>query len=1056
VTGSPYRELDHIPDRVIEEPEHARPLATFDVSGAKGGDGTHGSQGSDGIGSGANGQHGGHAGPAVGGEHAGKIRIELAEEAEDGVIALRGEQLAPSGSAETIRTTVMLDDRGFIALRALGGEGGQGGDGGRGGNGATGSSGSDATRWSSGGDGGSGGRGGDGGNATSGQPGGDGGNIIVAVAEDDTPLLMLIRHDVHGGGGGARGKNGHGGSGGSGGRGGDSYSWTTTSSYKDSQGNTQTRTHHHRNPGGSNGSRGADGMTGHANVKDGADGADGTYTIEVKSEAGVTTYASRYDLRLVSFAHDSLNEDCVYEPGELVRVFELEVENVGGMPTPSQDELELALVPGGWVKPEPGALRCVKGLEAGARHAVSGELRFRIADFTPTGPSEPLEVDESIMQRALLPSVRRDFEHYQEAGALEAGRFVIRFPARVGAPTNLRSLAAGEATRVRFSVVNQSRFALGSKSACKRVLRVRVTSADDTEIGDDFVGFTADGKDLAPSTGWLHELELLEPGETADLELTLTVRDGAPEYRRFAARIALELGTLDEPATARPIQYRAFDVRVARPFKAAEADLLLVVNHRTTRDEIEAWEALAERLAFRIAIWDLTRERHLDLEAPLEDELPLAEWFKGKAIAILDNEIDGPDGPIYPHSFLASDQALRAASAGIDIGYIGKGPQLERVLVPAAAPEEHALALIAKPEDTDALVEAAHATPRATVPVYRRYWLRWWAKPEAYWLRARAQQLSSELHDAVPDQRHIVVHRFAPELESKFLWMKRWKVGTLETVRTLDAAAGAIVHLAVEDAALHAPACAESAEAAAALLVMFDFEENLSRLGRMMAAPEASDDSLDPIVDALLVDLANEIAAVVEPGWRGGTASRADLERGCPRLAALAKSRLAADYDSLAGKTLIRLAGRLWFFAQCQVAWWEKLPPWRWMRRGTKLRSYVSRHLEQFLAGAFGEHNVATTLADAIIIAEALAERYHQERKSGLVGKRRTWSLDLARVPIATKGITSDTELLAHCHERVLSADEYDAISLAATGEAKQRALLVAAADQAHSDLRVA
>jgi len=158
-----------------------------------------------------------------------------------------------------------------------------------------------------------------------------------------------------------------------------------------------------------------------------------TFTIEVTTETGVLTYPSRYDLRLVGFSHDSLDEDAVYEPGELVRVFDVEVENTGGMPTPTKDELALQLVGGGWVVPEPGELTCVRGLAPGARYRVPGELRFRIKDFTPTDPGAPLEVEESILHRAMLPSVRRAFEAYQRDEALEAGRFVIRFPVRVSA-----------------------------------------------------------------------------------------------------------------------------------------------------------------------------------------------------------------------------------------------------------------------------------------------------------------------------------------------------------------------------------------------------------------------------------------------------------------------------------------------------------------------------------------------------------------------------------------------------------------------------------------------
>ena len=69
-----------------------------------------------------------------------------------------------------------------------------------------------------------------------------------------------------------------------------------------------------------------------------------------------------------------------------------------------------------------------------------------------------------------------------------------------------------------------------------------------------------------------------------DIEISVRLREGAPEYLRFAAHVTLELGDIEAPAQTRPIQLRGFDIRVARPFAVSDADLLLVVNHRTTRE----------------------------------------------------------------------------------------------------------------------------------------------------------------------------------------------------------------------------------------------------------------------------------------------------------------------------------------------------------------------------------------------------------------------------------------------------------------------------------------
>ncbi|MDX2086527.1 MAG: hypothetical protein SFX73_01700 [Kofleriaceae bacterium] len=1045
--SSPYREASEHVEAVTDEPQ---PLITFDVSGRKGADGIDGAPGQRGIATGNSGSAGGDAGPAQAGENAGLIRLVLASDDAAGAVRLGGEQVSARGVKERIANVVVIDETGFIPLRAIGGDGGLGGNGGRGGDGARGANGADATRWRDGENGGSGGNGGRGGAATSGAPGGDGGQIMIEVNEEDTPLLMLVRHDVRGGSGGNAGVNGRGGAGGAGGRGGDSYSWTTTSSYRDANGNTQTRTHYHRNSGGSDGARGRDGADGRAPVRPGADGDEGSFVIEVVDGERRTRYLSRYDLRLVGFQHDNANQDAVYEPGELVRVFDLEVENVGGMPTPAKDELALVLAPGGWVKPEPGELRCKPGLGAGERYKVPGELRFRIAAHTATEPSDPLEVEESILQRAMLPSVRRDFADYQAGDALEQGRFVIRYPVRCSPVEHLVSLAAGEASRVRFELVNQSRFGLGARSPSRRLLRVRVTTAPDSELGDEHVELIAEGTVLAPGTGWAHEIGLLGAGESVALELTVRIKDGAPEYLRFAAHVTVELGELDAPGQTRPIQIRAFDIRVARAFAVSDADVLLVVNHRTTREVIEAWEQLGERLAFNFAIWDLSREMHLDLERPLADGIALADWFKRKAIVILDNEIEGPIGPTHPHVFLDDDQATRAAAAGIDIAYVGKGLSLSRLLVPSRPEDPPAQAA-----DADALLEALVTSTRASTTLYRTYWIRWWAKPTAAWLERQAYKLSERLSTALPERRHVVVHRFAPELDGSSAWMNRWKVGTVETHRTLDAATGAIVHAAIDDRELHDPEYATTSHAVTALLVMFDFTENLERLRNLIARDEITAGELTPIVDTLVLDLANELVAVIAPGWMGD-ASHKELGASLPRLEALARSGLTATYGTPGGDSLVRLAGRLEFLAASQVQWWEAAPPFRWMRRGPAAKRRIARYVERFLATAFGDHNLEQVRLDARGIATDLRMEYRLERNRMLLTKRRVWALDQARLPLASRTLTSDTEVLGASSERVMDGDAYDAISAEKIADARRRLDLVAGAAQRHATLSVA
>src|SRR4051812_35083696 len=137
--SSPYRE-QAIPDRdrFDRANDEAKPLAAFDASGTDGRSGAWGTSGADAHGSGSDGGRGSDAGPATSGQAAGSFELTLSGGDTDGIVQLRGKLVAANNAREDIKTSVVIDERGFIALDALGGDGGAGGNGGRGGDGARG------------------------------------------------------------------------------------------------------------------------------------------------------------------------------------------------------------------------------------------------------------------------------------------------------------------------------------------------------------------------------------------------------------------------------------------------------------------------------------------------------------------------------------------------------------------------------------------------------------------------------------------------------------------------------------------------------------------------------------------------------------------------------------------------------------------------------------------------------------------------------------------------------------------------------------------------------
>ncbi|MFO0708257.1 MAG: hypothetical protein U0353_00370 [Sandaracinus sp.] len=581
---------------------------------------------------------------------------------DDGVgrVEIVGTRVSYDGRSESIETRREIGEAGFLDFVARGGAGGGGGRGGEGGSGARGRSGSDATRYSSGGNGGPGGDGGAGGRGTSGAAGGRGGVVQLHVRDEDSHLLMLVRHGVDGGPGGAPGAHGAGGAAGAGGAGGSGHSWTTTETYQDSQGHTHTRTHHHHNPGGSSGPSGRAGMPGSGPLHEGARGEDGSFTIELDGARGVERYASRYHLALGGLEVHTLDVDGVTEPGERVELRRVRVTNVGGMPTPRHHDTTLSVLLSNWARPIDGASLVVpRGLAAGQTVELEGVLPFELRDFVSMAEGDPLAEAEPITIDARVPVVRRSFEGFLVPALDRARTLLVRFPVALSVLEGLPSLAPDEMTRVRFAVRNQSRVSLGASTSARRRVRVRMHLFE-SEL-DDRHAVLFDDKGLPcllGGDGLVRELDLLEPGQDAIFELSLGIRRDAPAYRALRVRLTLEIGRLDAPEELRVVQHRALEIRVAERVGRDPYEWLLVTHHKTTREEVDAWRALASRMGRALALYDLSLHGDLRLDQPFEGGPSLVSRARG-GLVTLGYPLDTPSGPRAPTTFL-TDELLQA------------------------------------------------------------------------------------------------------------------------------------------------------------------------------------------------------------------------------------------------------------------------------------------------------------------------------------------------------------------------------------------------------------
>jgi hypothetical protein len=651
----------------------------------------------------------------------------------------------------------------------------------------------------------------------------------------------------------------------------------------------------------------------------------------------------------------------------------------------------------------------------------------------------------------VLPSVDRAFRRYHGPENDTQGSFHIRFPVVASALKGLRSLVPGEATRLRVTVVNESHKALGRGSDDGRSLALRF-AFHDSSLGDARAAFyDEEGNRRSLTSGHVHEIERLGPGESTTFEGALALSPETPAYRQAALWASLLLARTDRPEQSRPVQLRAFDVRASRRFESVgRGDLLLVVNHRTTGEEVAAWRGVAESLGLSVVLWDVSLTGHLDLCAPVGGDAGLLEQLRGGTVVVLGHATSTAAGTASPHELLDKEQMHQALDAGIHFLFVGHGPDLASACVRTSPAEEHGH------ESPGALLDSleAHGDPAdvcGAAPAHRIGFF--WERPFELDLAARATRLVEALARAFPERRYLVTYEPSVQTVWSVGLLKRWRMGSLTVRSTLGAARGALVHQRVQEATLHDPQWVSGPEGLMALLLAKSFEDKLTRF-RDLLGSEAG--GLTAIGDAMLVDLANEQRAVLASAWRGGL-SRSEVLRALAhlRLLALQASSLPPlEPDSAGGSAVLRLLARLSAFSSAHVRWWEwPLLP---LRRAPTVRRLVARLLEAALEGAFGargegadpdaEGRLAAARAGfEAQLAQLEVEREDAARTLALSGSE--WAVMLLLAPLGSERVTSDAEVLSPA-DRVLSAEQMSTLA-AQDAAARERRVAIARATEA-------
>jgi hypothetical protein len=1048
----------------------------WNVSGDRGGDGYRGGDGSSGFGGffggrGGDGGRGQRGGDAERGHDAGRIDVRLftPNAQEKGILRIEGTIVNPMGTAQEVQRD-LVGNQSSIQLSAEGGDGGNGGGGGDGGHGGSGGHGADATRYSSGSNGGNGGDGGDGGPGGYGGGGGNGGTINVNVKNAESHWLMLLdRFDIVAGRGGAGGNGGSGGSGGSGGWGGSSYSWSETESYTDSDGKRQSRSVSHWNSGGMSGWSGSSGSSG-PRGDSGRSGTDGQFAITVNYEDGRTAvYRERYDIRITQYQMLDHNRDGRFEPGEEVEVHNLTIQNTGGMPTPPPPNsfVRVALDGDARLSFEPLYLELPRVLNPGESYTFADQvLPFHIADVAASeipAVGQPFRVAQELRPHAVLTTVDREFVNGRNPTT-----FTVEFPVEIKPIRALPALAQGESTTVYFEVKNISSKALGSASDVQRALSL--TLFGHGEGAEPFkVGYIdEDGKSKALTAAemppLLKAIEYLPPGGSRVVKGTLTAPTGVEAQTVYHIGAQLGLGRAEKGDELRAIHTRMHRLVIVDAYeKNPQADILLITNGSSTKEEVRAWRDQFRRMGLVCSTWNLSYYGFLDLAQEVSaNHHRLLDDFQGKTIVFLNYPFESDANHVVAARLhLAKDAFLKAINnRGINFLVVGETQNDQG---------EDLISNLVMPTN-----EYADLNYRSIEEFKSRHWSeqgkdtygrgpgvigRTMVSPfvfhinvtqKFYWSQATEENLKTEaetlqkdfLQYWYPNRRYAVTWNYRPQTLKKggHFSSDVISLGEILVRQIPDAPENVAMSLAVDSVGRARPETIESLSTRQAVISSLSFAHKVKRFDQVMQTLSTHYDAElvaqgQMLVDAMLADISYEQRSALM-GW-----FRYDTGKRMRNLETLSTYPFAAKVPggSEAEKLVARLVAGVYLMADHSYVWfWSKLTVVR-VTNGRTTRAFNYHYVDTF------RDRVLRVPSGYAGFTKQVDARWYQLRDLAYANAKAAnqWRNESVRqlleTPLRRSGVTAATNVWANETERVLKPETYQALQAADLQLERQR-----------------
>jgi hypothetical protein len=409
---------------------------------------------------------------------------------------------------------------------------------------------------------------------------------------------------------------------------------------------------------------------------------------------------------------------------------------------------------------------------------------------------------------------------------------------------------------------------------------------------------------------------------------TIGFSKNAPAYSKVQLQVSLGLDNVNDVDKLNTIQQRVFSVQLARTYAHdPDAGMLVVVNNRTSKEEIAAWEQLAEDMGTKANVWNLSLYGAVTLtDAVASHELGAS--FAGKTAVMLNNEYDAGTSAgsrRYAAKDLAQGDTLKATVASnLSTYFVGGRVDLGRRMdastaLAASATAEHASVGDFRNAIDHASGASEQGLGRDVIEVHTR------GKADQEDLDRASKKVLAELQDEHPERRYDARVKFRPERDDSFFsFMKKHRVGTLEITRGVDVNRHSVAHMGARN--VHDPGFVLGDKNRYAVLKSMPFEQKLTTLDKLTAAGGSPTQGI--AYRAVLSDLAEEQQVLRQEQWDFGFSDK-DARGKLRRLGELAANAKPVALDSDEGRLMTDLVANVEHMTAQATSIWDRILPGR-------------------------------------------------------------------------------------------------------------------------------